>query len=597
MKVNNNSIKGMLLSLKKVLNLLFRFKKIYLVLLLVVSFINAIVPYVSLLLSQNILNELQLRSKTMQHIIILLLAYLIINILSILITNIYAYISKKYSDYLFYELNLFFRYEGTYLTYQDFENENTYNSLQRAEQQIGVRPFAIVNDLLTFLSTFTSFILSMAILSIWHYWIVFGFIILPIISYRYFIKVNKIEYDYVMQRTEEERKTWYIAHLLMKDYFIKEIKLLNISDYLLNILDKILKKIYKQNIEINTKKTIFNIGYQLSNTIFSFVVIVVSFFETLKGNLLIGNFMTNINTTSKIEGAISGMVNSLFTLYNDCLYVSYLFDFFDITEKRKNIICSKKKIIKEIKKIELRNVSYKYKNKNIYALKNINIEINCGEIIALVGENGSGKTTLIKILTGLYTDYEGEIFVNGINIKDIDILSLREKMGVIFQDFNNYEFSVQENIGLGDVNNINDISRIKKVAGLTGIDKTIELLPKKYDQQLGNWFKDGIQLSGGQWQKIAISRTLMRNADIFILDEPTASLDPSSEHEFFKNFTEVVNTNIRMFVTHRFTNASISNHIILLKDGIIVEEGRHDDLINLNGQYAKLYKLQVGEKI
>ena len=597
MEKRTKSIKKIKNNLILTIRLLLKFKKRYLICLCLLTIISSILPYVSMLLSQDLLNYLQLKNELLNNIIIILIVYLLINIFTQIASSLSSYIMKKYTDYLYCELNIFFRKECTYLSYQDFENENIYDSLQRAEQQIGVRPVAVVTDILGLLSTVISFFISMVILSVWHPWIILGFLILPFLSYKHFVEINKFEYENITERTEIERKSWYLTHLLIKDYFIKEIKLLNVSDYILLKYNKILKRIYSDNILINKKKSIFNFLYQLSNLIFSFVIIIISFFETYSGNLLIGNFMTNINTTSKIEGAISGIVNSCFSIYNDCLYVGYIFDFLEIIKIRKKSMINNGVKIDEIQSIKLNNVSYKYRNSEKYVLQNINLTINTNDTIALVGENGSGKTTLIKIITGLYTDYEGEIFINNINIRNIDINELRNKMSVIFQDYNNYEFSVYENIGLGDINNIGDFNKVKFAAQLANVDNLIESFPNKYNQQLGNWFKNGIQLSGGQWQKIAIARTLMRSADIYILDEPTAALDPSSEYKFFKNFINVVHTNIRMFVTHRFTNASISNRIIFLKQGKIVEEGTHKELMDLNGEYARLYKIQIGEEL
>ena len=225
----------------------------------------------------------------------------------------------------------------------------------------------------------------------------------------------------------------------------------------------------------------------------------------------------------------------------------------------------------------------------------MNLKFSKGKIYALVGENGSGKTTLIKIISGLYKNYEGTILVNGIDLNKLNLESYQNALSIVFQDYNNYEFTVKENITLGDINEFNNIEQMKRAGKLSGADFFIDKLPNKYFQQVGTWFDNGIQLSGGQWQKLAISRCLFRNASIYIFDEPTASLDPSSEYVFFGNLMSNIKSAITLFVTHRFTNAELADQIIVLKNGQIVEEGSHEELINLNKEYARLYKIQLGQ--
>ena len=259
----------------------------------------------------------------------------------------------------------------------------------------------------------------------------------------------------------------------------------------------------------------------------------------------------------------------------------------DIPNKDKKIC-----IDKPIERIELINVSYKYQGQKEYALKNINLTLMKNEIAVLVGENGSGKTTLIKLLNGLYDDYEGVILINNIDLKEIDKESIRTKISTLFQDYNKYQFSVEENIGFGDIAEINNHDKIKTAAIQATADDFILKLNNKYNQQLGTWFKNGTQLSGGQWQKLAIARLYMKGGDVYILDEPTASLDPKSEYYFFNQLKKNTNNKISLFITHRFVNANISNNIIVMSHGEIVESGSHDQLMNLNGIYKKMYDFQ-----
>ncbi len=492
-----------------------------------------------------------------------------------------------------YGLNKLFLNQCNQLKYSDYENAEIYDKLQRAEQNIGTKTLSLINNVILLFSNIISFVVSFIILSYWHNWVLIGFIILPFISYKYFISINKFEQKIVMERTNDERKSWYLTFLMIKDYYIKEVKTFGITNYLMTKYSKLKDNIFKQNVSIYMKKTFFSMIYKLLNTLFSSFIVMKSLIETYTGKILVGNFMTYVSTTSKIESNISSTVSTILAIYSDCLYCNYILDFFEICNKRTN--SSMRKIsIDKIDNIEFKNVYFKYPKSKIYAIENFSYYFESDKIYAIVGQNGSGKSTLIKLIAGLYLNYQGDILINGINIKQIDEENLKEKMGVIFQDFNRYEFTVKENINIGNIKN-QDISNIEKASKMTGADDFIQKLPFKYEQQLGNWFEGGIQLSGGQWQKIAVSRALVKDKGCYILDEPTAALDPLSEYNFFEKLKSNIHDSIGILVTHRFTNAKMSDEILVISEGKLIEYGTHDELISNKKEYYKLYKLQRGE--
>lgn len=596
MKKNNllGKSKLILRNIKDTMKILFRYEKKYIFLLLFFNVCLSILPFLSIVISQQMLNMLQI-GGTVRNLIYILILYSSIKLVSLVLNSLNSYFLVKYNDYLYYHLNVLFLNKCAELDYQDFENPQIYDALQRAEQQIGVRPISLFKNILSLISGIVSFVISLFILSNWHLWSLLGFIILPIAAYKYFMEINKKEYDTIYKRAEKERRSWYLTHLIIKDYFVKEVKMLDLSDYLINKFDKIKNEIFKENIILNKRKITFNFLYQLLNTMFSLVIIAFAMMETLASKLLLGNLMTYINTTGKVESAINNIASSCFSIYTDSTYCEYILSFFRLLEKRERSLEHERIKIDHIKTVELKNVSYKYKNNKEYSLKDISLVLNNGEINALVGENGSGKTTLIKILTGLYLDYEGLVLVNGIDLKKIDIKDYQSKMSTVFQDYNNYEFDAKDNIAVGNIREIDNIENTKRAAKLTGAHNIIEKLPRQYYQQLGNWFSGGIQLSGGQWQKIAIARSLVKEAGMYILDEPTAALDPSAEYSFFKNFRNNIVDKIGVFVTHRFSNVKIADNIFVLKGGKLIERGTHENLMMRNGDYAKLYNIQIGE--
>lgn len=593
-------IKTVYKNIIKLLKIVLTYKKSYIIILFIISIINTMIPFVSMFISQYILNNLQIGGRDINGIIFVIIFYAVLKLIGITTTVFNSYVSNKYRDYLYYEMNIFFHQKCTELKYADFENDIIYDMLQRAEQEIGIRPISIINNILGLFSSIIGFIISMIILSSWHPWVILGFIVLPIFSYKYFVEVNQKEYKMQYERAEIERKSWYYTHLLIKDYFIKEIKLLDVSDYIMSKYNAILEIIFNQNITINKNRCIFNWLYQFLNTSFAIMIVVFSMIEAFYGKILLGTLTTYINTTSKVESSISNIANYCFGLYTDGIYSANILNFLNVLSTRVEKINNSKNekiIIKEIQEIEIKNLSYKYPKTNKYALEDISLKLKADTITAIVGENGSGKTTLIKILTGLYDDYEGDILINGIDLKKIDMQSYRLLLSVVFQDYNNYELTVTENIAISDVRNPMDMTRVINAAKLSGANKIIEYLPNKYQQQLGNWFDNGIQLSGGEWQKIAIARGIYRDANIYILDEPTAALDPSSEYIFMKHFLKIINEKIGLFITHRFVNAKIADNILVIKDGKLIEQGNHDILMEKNGEYAKLYNIQLGEML
>ncbi|MCH4004195.1 MAG: ABC transporter ATP-binding protein/permease [Lactobacillus crispatus] len=226
-------------------------------------------------------------------------------------------------------------------------------------------------------------------------------------------------------------------------------------------------------------------------------------------------------------------------------------------------------------------------------MKNVEFKVKKGETIALVGKNGSGKTTLIKLLAKLYEDYTGQILINGIDLKDIDDSSYSSAFSVVFQDFNDYQYTVKENVGFGSLKDMNNDEDIYEALKKADMDKVVDTFPNKINQQLGTWFEGSIDLSGGQWQKIALARGLMKKVKLYILDEPTAALDPQSEYIFFKRFIKSTKGSTSFYVTHRFTNVKFANMILVLNNGQIVQRGTHNSLIKQEGLYRRMFDYQT----
>ncbi|MBU5438428.1 ABC transporter ATP-binding protein/permease [Tissierella sp. MSJ-40] len=577
-------------SFPKVFKLLWSVRKLHLILITIFYIINGILPAISILTTQSLLNAIQTsRGKDFIYVLYPLIIYLSLNSFGYIISQLNSYLQSIFRIDLNYKMSVMILEKARTLSLSDFENSEVYDKLRRAQSEAVERPYAVFSIVLSIVSQFLGLISSLAILLYWKPWIILLVIIMPIISTIYMAKMGHMQYKIEYERSQEKRKSWYLSYLMTNDIAFKEIKIYRLGDYLIKGYKKLNKNFIKQDKKIIKKTTIASFIFEVLDQIVGGFILYLIIQSAYIGEILLGNTVAYIRSLSNIKGNMQGLLGSVSAIYQNNLYIKQLFDFLEMPVKEEKSSIS----IEEIKTIEFINVSFKYPNRQEYALKDISFKIKKGENLSLVGENGSGKSTLVKLLSGFYDNYEGEILINGISMRQINQENLGNKIGIIFQDFNKYELTCRENIALGNIDLINQDDKLQAAINKAHANEMVNSLPNGIETQLGVWFSEGVQLSGGQWQRIALSRAFLRDADCYILDEPSASLDPVSEHEIFQKTSDLTKDKISIFISHRLYNLrKISSKVLVLKEGKLIEQGTHEELMDLNGHYKYLYNLQ-----
>jgi ATP-binding cassette subfamily B protein len=409
------------------------------------------------------------------------------------------------------------------------------------------------------------------------------------------MKVHRQRFSLAFTISPDERRTFFYGYLLSGVEAAKEIRMFGLADYLLKALLNTYEKIHghqrsQEQCELRSKLSLESLSTFVSSMAFMIVVL-----QAFASRLSLGDVTLYTNAIRSIQGALSGMVSALSSLSEHALFFTHYKKLMSLPQPVRVSIPGRS-IPTLASGIELRNLSFRYNEQHPWVLRKVNLYISAGSCLALVGLNGAGKTTLVKLLTRLYDPTEGQILWDGIDIGEFDPAHLRQQMGVIFQDFMRYDLTAQENIGLGDVERVADIGRVRQAAQKASVHTTIEGLPHGYQTMLSRMFSNddsGVDLSGGEWQKIAIARMYMRSADLLILDEPTAALDAQAEYEMYNRFIEVVKERTCLLISHRFSTVRMADVIAVLDGGRIVEYGSHDMLLSQGGIYAGLYNIQA----
>ncbi len=479
------------------------------------------------------------------------------------------------------------------LDLQFFEDPQFYDNLQNARRQSDSSAISIVNAILQIIQQVITLASVLVLLVRFSPLLAIVVFVAAIPSFLSQSQYAEMAFRAVTRRAKEARLLNYLEQLLTGNDTFKEVKMFGLGKPLLERYRQLFINFFNEDIAIARKKSLAGLGWGLLSSLAYYGSYVWVILRTIAGAATLGDMTMFLSIFRQSQQSITSLLGNFNNLYESNLYLDNLLDYLKITP----VLVNPKDGLMAPSPIEqgirFQNVSFKYPGSDVFVLKNINLFIPPGESIALVGLNGAGKTTLGKLLTRLYDPTEGEILLDGHDLREYDLASLHQRFGVIFQDFVRYQFSVRENIGFGQVDELENLAKIKDAAERGGADQVIEGMPNGYETILGRRWEKGLELSGGQWQKIALARAFMRNAEALILDEPTSALDAEAEYEIFKRFRELMSGRIAVLISHRFSTVRMADRIVVLSDGRIVELGSHAELMARGGPYSRLFELQA----
>ena len=478
------------------------------------------------------------------------------------------------------------------LDLQHFEDSEFYDKLTRARREASTRPLSLVMRTFFLVQNGISLVSFGALLAHFSPWAVVVLLLAGLPAFVAEAKFSGDAFRLFRWRSPETRMQIYLETVLAREDHVKEVKLFGLGTRLLERYQAIFRRLYQEDRALTIRRDLWGFFLSLigSGALYgAYAWIAIS---TVRQLISIGQMTMYVALFRQGQTTVSAMLTAVGGMYEDNLYLSTLYEYLE-TE----VILPTGSSVRGPHPedgIRFEDVSFTYPGAQEAALENITLHLVPGTSLALVGENGSGKTTLIKLLTRLYAPTSGRILLDGQDLAEWDEAALRERIGVIFQDFARYQLLVGENVGAGDERYFEDEERWRAAAVKGRASDFIDTLPAGYQTQLGKWFKDGRELSGGQWQKIALSRAFMRSrADILVLDEPTAAMDAQAEAEVFEHFRQLARERITILISHRFSTVRMADQIVVLNNGHIIERGSHEQLMQLHGRYAQLFTLQA----
>ncbi|MED4728659.1 ABC transporter ATP-binding protein [Aneurinibacillus migulanus] len=567
----------------------------------VISIVNGFSPLITLYVVTQLINEVSLlfQGENLHYdkVVSLLLLQLTLQIVLSILQNITFIMDSYLENKIRYDLEKEISIKAATVPLMYYEIPEFYNHLDRISLVSAHNIIKPIKSILRILQSVATLISYLGFLFYIHWSLVLFSLLGSLIVLFTKAKFGSMRFGLMFSQTPKAREANYIRALLQERESAKEIRAFGLSDFLLQRWSILFLANSKEMLQLNKKSHWASVWLDSVTEILYAcaigVVILVSRYTTLS----IGQFVSGGQAIKGTQSALNNISDNLATIYENNLYIYDLFNFLEfeddhVLEREKSLESYESRFSGQ-DGIIFDKVSFQYPNSNKNVLDDISIHIKPGEKVAIVGENGSGKTTFVKCLMGLYPVSKGQIYVGTENINYINKKELRKKISVIFQDFVRYAFTVRDNITFGDINNHRDADRLDLVGERTGVHSFVQRFKKKYDTPLGKVLTEGEDLSGGQWQKVALARALFRDSKIIIFDEPTAALDPKAERDVYEQFHIMSEGKTAIFISHRMAITKFVDRILVMKDGKLIEAGSHDELYKRHGEYYQMYEIQA----
>jgi ATP-binding cassette subfamily B protein len=486
------------------------------------------------------------------------------------------------------------------LDLRHFEDAEFYDKLTRARREASSRPLSLIQGNFQLLRNALTLAGYVALLVRFSGWMVAALLVATVPAFVAEARFSGAAFRLRNWRSPDARRLNYLEYVMANDEHAKEVKLFGLGPLLLGRYKRLAEQFYVEDKALATRRTVWAYLLSLLSTFVFYGCYALIVVATARGGLSLGDMTLYLAAFRQGQQSFQSILTAVGGMYEDSLYMSNLFEFLGIPVAREPGAAAGEAASRPLAPtspedgIRFEGVGFRYPDAEGWALRGIDLVLPKGQSLALVGENGAGKTTFIKLLAGLYRPTEGRVLLDGKDLRDWNEAALRGRIGVIFQDFNQYQLLLRENVGFGSVEHLDDEVRTQRAVERGGARELVSGLTDGLDTQLGRWFKSGAELSGGQWQKVALARAFMREeADILILDEPTAALDAEAEHAVFERFRQLTAGRTAILISHRFPTVRMADRILVLEHGRIIEDGTHAGLLAAGARYAHLFRLQA----
>lgn len=591
------------------IRMVWQIKKSYTVLMIVIRLARALIPIGALWAGKLIIDAviaIQTSRESLPRLWRLVAIEAGLVILGDVLARSSALVESLLGDLLAHDISIRLMKHAATLDLYQFENPAFYDQLERARRQTSGQ-IGLLSQLFTMGQEGITLISFAAALFVYNPWLLLLLTAAILPGFFAETRFAWLEYSLFARWTPERRRLDYLRYVGASNTTAKEVQMFGLAPWLIDRYRILSRKFYDENKRLSIRRATVSSGMSMVGTLGYYAAYVLILLQAAGGIITVGSLTFLAGSFSRSRGIIQGLLMGLSNIYEKCLYLKDLFDFLGMEPSIRSLP-NARPVPRPIREgFIFEHVSFKYPGSDTWALRDVSLQLRPGERVALVGENGAGKTTLTKLVARLYDPTEGRILLDGCDLREYDVASVRQNVGVIFQDFVRYDFRFDENVGVGEIEEVRSyLDEELSTNGNGHVPAVIKAATEKslassllnrfedgYRQVLGRRFEGGVELSGGEWQKVALARAYMRDAQALILDEPTAALDARAEYEVFIRFARLIEGRIAIIISHRFSTVRMADRIIVLQTGAIVESGTHAELVAQGGLYAELFRLQA----